>query len=79
MHSTSSKTPSATASTVTVTAPKLPANNSTETATFGSGFVLQEPPASAKTYAAQLGMTPPARDYSSASFCAYSAGQYTDF
>jgi hypothetical protein len=31
------------------------------------------------SYAARLGLTPPKRDYSSASFCAYAAGQYTDF
>jgi hypothetical protein len=51
--------------------------NNTEIASIGSGVALQEP--APKTYAAQLGMTPPARDYLSASYCAYSPGQYTDF
>jgi hypothetical protein len=68
-------------STSTIASPKTPANNaSIKTASIRGGFAaLQKHPGGDKSYAAQLGLPPPAKDYSSTSFCAYAAGQYTDF
>jgi len=78
MHSPYSKVSSA-AKNIVATSSKPLTNNSMETTSAENDMTLQDPPASAKTYAAQLGMTPPARDYSSASFGAYTMGHYTDF
>jgi hypothetical protein len=56
-----------------------PANSATKPAFIGGGFALQDHPGGDKSYAAKLGLPPQAKDYSSAAFCAYAAGEYTDF
>jgi hypothetical protein len=50
-----------------------------EPAGIGGGFALQESTVSDKSYAAQLGLPSPAADYSWASICPFTAGQYTEF
>lgn len=66
--------------TSSTTLPTTPTNSTTEPASFGAGFAaLQDHSGGDKSYAAQLGLTPPAKDYSELFFCAYTPGQYTEF
>jgi hypothetical protein len=53
-----------------------PAKSATAPASNGSG--LPDHPGD-KSYATHLRLPSPARDYLSASFCPFSAGQYTEF
>jgi hypothetical protein len=64
-------------STSTAAPPTTPAN-SAEPASIGSGFVLQDHPGE-KSFAAQLSLPTPAKDYSYASLGAIREGHYTEF
>jgi hypothetical protein len=64
-------------SSATPTSPTTPAN-STEPASIGGGFALQDQPGD-NSFAAQSRPTPPVKDYSYTYFGAITEGHYTEF